>query len=442
MNRKWTALFLSAIMVTGLFAGCGMALNAQAKPMNSSKLFDSLQDTKEADSLDAEYVKGLNSFAYQLFDKLRGDENVFVSPYSISMALSMLYNGTDGESRKEIAKLLGYDKLKDYTGEYSEAANQYMNSNSKYIIDALQKIDPKVQIDVANSIWLADNTKFNDTIEQTLLAPVRNYYSADIFKVDFTKDKTLDNLNSWVSKHTNKMIDPFLNEFSNKDMLRLFLVNAIYFNGKWSTPFSPDDTHKQVFYGLNSESSIDMMYLYDYDYRYYCDNGMKAIEIPYGNGSVVMDVFLPEDTQDATIGEVYGSLKNNQINEFIEKLDQSETEKITTLALPKFEMEYGIKVLNDALQELGMEAPFNPDPSDLSLIGDNLFVSQVVHKAKIQVEEWGTKASAATGISVDTTAARIDEESIEFIVDVPFLFLIRDKVSDTILFMGEIDQLN
>jgi serpin B len=411
------------------------------KPINSKKLLGESTDVIKVEELDEAYVNGLNTFAYRIFSELTGEENVFISPYSISLALSMLYNGAEKETRTEMAELLGYQLLKDYTGEYSETANNYMNANGKYLMKALQKADPKVEISIANSIWLSENAQFQDTIEAALLAPVRNYYESDIFQVDFSEDKTLDNVNNWVSDKTDGMIDPFLEKFQDKEALRLFLVNAIYFNGKWSNPFSPNDTCSQSFHGSTNTSTVDMMYMFNQEYRYYSANDMRGIEIPYGNENLVMNLLIPEDTTKVTINEVYEMLSATEVEEYLRQLDVARKTEVGTLAMPKFEMEYGTVSLNEALKELGMKKAFEEGAANYGLIGDDLFVSMVGHKAKIQVEEWGTKAAAATSIDVNTESTLM-EESLRFIVDVPFIFFIRDKQSDTILFMGEMNNMD
>jgi len=269
----------------------------------------------------------------------------------------------------------------------------------------------------------------------------RNYYDSDIFQVDFTDDKTLKNVNEWVSDKTDGMIDPFLEKFQDKEALRLFLVNAIYFNGKWSNPFSPDDTRSQSFQGITNTSMVDMMYMLDQEYRYYSANGMKGIEIPYGNENLVMNILIPEDTANTTINEVYAMLSATEMEGYLRQLDDVAKTEVGTLAMPKFEMEYGTVSLNETLKELGMKSAFEENNANFDLIGEDLFVSMVGHKAKIQVEEWGTKAAAATGIDVNTTSAPMDEP-LRFIVDVPFVFFIRDKQSDIILFMGEMNNMN
>jgi len=438
MFKRFTALIL-VIMLGGILVGCNQVSYANATLINSQKIVDKQKPATKTDALDSSYVNGLNEFAYNIFSELTDKENVFISPYSISMALAMIYNASEGTTRQEMAKLLGFDQLKDYTESYSEAANTYMNANSQYLSKSLTKADPKVKLSIANSIWLDQSKQFNETMKAGLLTPVRNYYNADIYKTDFTKKESIDSINEWVSDHTDKMIDPFLDQYKNPELLRVLLVNAIYFNGKWSQPFQPKDTLKMPFYGDTSTTNIDMMYQQEESYRYYSENGIRGIELPYGNKSIVMDVFIPEDDKNSNIRDEYGKLSNTEKNQFLGKLDQAPIEEINTLALPKFELKYGLVSLNDTLQKLGMKKAFDTT-ADFDLISDDLLIDNVGHMALIQVEEWGTKAAAATEIEMTTTSAV--QDPLQFIVDMPFIFLIRDKTSGTILFMGEINQLD
>lgn len=437
---KWIAVLMVTVMAVSTLTGCDIVKHANAvQPINGADTIKDYEEATQAGELEDTYNKGLNNFSYKLFSKLRDGENVFISPYSISMALSMLYNGADKETREEMAQMLGYSLLEGYTKDYNAVANNTMNANSRFLIEALKNADPKVQFNVANSIWLSTNGEFSDAAESALLAPARFYYDADIFNVDFKEDKTLDSINQWVSKKTEGMIDPFIESFSDKEMLRLFLVNAIYFNGKWSIPFSPDVTRKDLFYGETATKEVDMMYLSGEKFRYYSENGIRGLELPYGEGRIVMDILLPEDTTNGTIHEAYNELTTEQITQLMVKLDKVEKLEVNTLALPKFELEYGMVNLNETLQELGMKKAFQAGAADFGPIGGDLYVSLVGHTAKIKVEEWGTEASAATGIDVNTTAMPVGEP-LNFIVDVPFVFLIRDTETNTILFLGEMNQ--
>lgn len=438
---KWIAVLLGIIMISGVLTACESVKRAKAvEPMNGKDIIKDYEDAVSVTELDETYTSGLNDFAFNIFSELRDGENIFISPYSISTALSMLYNGADKETRDEMAELLGYNQLEGYTKEFDEAANHYMNANSKFLMEAMQKADPKVKFNVANSIWLSKDGEFNDSMETALLAPARFYYGGDIFNVDFKEDKTIDNVNAWVSDKTEGMIDPFIEAFSDREMLRLFLVNAIYFNGKWSIPFSPEYTRRDNFNGKDAIRMVDMMFMEDTEFRYLSENGIKGIEIPYGDGRIVMNILIPEETESKTIDELYNELTIEEKESLLIKIDTLGKTEIGTLELPKFEMEYGIKILNEALKELGMVKAFQAGEADFKQIGEDLFVSAVSHKAKIRVEEWGTEASAATGIEMETTSA-MPEEKINFIVNVPFVFFIRDTKTEAILFIGEMNQV-
>lgn len=441
MKNKLLSLGLLIVLVGSIVIGCDLSSKAGAAvPINLSKSLKTDVEIHEIDELDEAHMEGLSKFTFDMFMKQRDGENIFISPYSISSALSMVYNGADGKTRTEIAEILGYDKIDGYTSDFSKEANTNMNSNEKYLIDALLNADPKVQINVANSIWMAENAKFNDSIDEALLAPVRQYYGGDIFQVDFTLDETLEQVNGWVSDNTDGMIDPFLGQFQDKEALMLFIANAIYFNGKWTLPFEKNNTRETSFYGTEGTTNVDMMHMSGEQYRYLSSKGIRGVEIPYGSENLVMNVLIPEEPENMVIGEILAGKSSDELNQFLLALDNSSKIKLGTLALPKFEMEYGTVDVTKALKELGMEEAFT-DNANFSLIGDNIFISSISHKAKIEVEEWGTKAAAATGIEMNTTSTQLDSP-INFIVDVPFVFTIRDKVTGTILFIGEMNDMN
>lgn len=441
MRRKASIWLLIALMTAGgILPGCSsLKKSLAAQPINGKDSIKNYEGTVKLEELDRIFSDGQGDFAYRIFDALEDGENIFLSPYSISTALSMLYNGADQESRDEMARLLGYDKLPGYTVEYQEAANHYVNANHQLLTQLLGTADPKVKINAANSIWLKQGEKFSNQIEKALLAPVRYYYGGDIFEVDFRKEKTLKEVNQWVSDKTEGMIDPFLDQFADPEMLRVFLANAVYFNGEWTLPFEPKDTREAPFFREAGTSRVRMMHIFDEKFRYYREGDLQGIELPYGNETIVMNVLLPLD-KEQSIRKLYKDWTPVETEDFLHKLDQAPKAKINTLGIPRFELEYGPMDLGDALAELGMRKAFLPKEADFELIGKDLYVSSVVHKAVIKVEEWGTEASAATGITMDTGSAMPVEPPLNFIADVPFLFFIRDKSTDTILFMGSLMQ--
>ncbi len=438
LNKTYriTAILISIVLAAGILTGCNASNRVTAsQPMNGEKLVKEYEDMVKLKELDPDFLFGQRSFAYGIFDELNKEENIVISPYSISLALSMLYNGADLETREEMAKVLGYHMLENYTANYNAEVNHYMNANNQLLMERMKGADGKVEINLANSIWLSKQGEYSDSLEEALLAPVRYYYDGDIFDVDFAEDQTLKDVNAWVSDKTEGMIDPFLDSFQNPESLRVFLANAVYFNGKWSIPFQPKDTSPRTFYGVSSQAEVDMMYLHKEEFRYFTEGLLKGIELPYGGGRLVMNILMPAEPEKDTILDIYKKMNLEEVDFFLDNLDRAPKIDISTVGIPKFELEYGMENLNDELISLGIEQAFRESEADFNLIGKDLFVSRVGHKAKIEVEEWGTKASAVTGIEVDTTSAEL--EPMLFIADVPFLFLIRDTVTDTILFMGQ-----
>ncbi len=437
MERKIVFFVLCIILGSGIFFGCSLITGTGGiTVINGEKYLKDTQPVLELEELDKGLVEGINKFGYNVFNQLNGMENAVISPYSIMLALSMLYNGADGDTRTEMAELFGYESLKDYTEEYSQSGNAYVNANNKLLMDSLQKADEKVTVNIGNSVWLSDNHEFSDSAESALLAPVRFYYEGDIFQVNFDNKNTLEEVNRWVSRKTDGMIEKFMDSF--EDGLRLMLVNAVYFNGEWAIPFEEYRTEKNRFLGSDKTSNVDMMNIYEEEYRYYCNYGIRGLEIPYGNGQIVMDVWIPENPDVSNISDLYGSLTAEEVNGFLNELDHTDKIKDVNLTLPKFQMEYNFKELNQSLQELGMKSAFS-EKADFGLIGNDLYVSLISHKAKIEVEEWGTKASAATSAQVGITA--VLSEPVNFQVNVPFLFFIRDTGTGVILFMGKVNNL-
>lgn len=444
--KKLICLILSFSLIISLASGCKMINSADSyELLNGSDTVKAAgEDIIKLQNVDEKYVEGLNSFAYEMYYTLRKEEegnNIFISPYSIFMALSMLYNCTDGDTRSELAAVLGFDKLEAYTPNYSKESNKYVNSNALFMLKKLQDMDKKVELSIANSIWLSKDIRFNSTIEEAVLSPVRDYYNADIYKADFTLEETLKRINSWVSDNTNKMI-PILFE-DQRDIIdsRMLLVNAIYFDGEWLKTFDAADTTKDEFHGITATNIIDMMHMYNNDFRYIVVDGIRGLQMPYNGGGVVMDIFIPEDPDNNNISTLLNGLSKEEFSDLIKMFDRSLYTEINNLAMPKFKMDYTVD-LNNVLREIGMNEAFDMSAANLDLAGDELYVDDVCHKAVLEVDEKGTKAAAVSAVIVTDTEAPLNEDPmINFIVDIPFMLIIRDQFTNTILFMGEMNDI-
>ena len=372
-----------------------------------------------------ETVDGMNQFALHLFQELP-EENSFFSPYSISVAISMLDNAAENNTKAELEKMLG---IKDLT---------IHNLNIKTLMSSFD--DKGAILNTANSVWWSDGiTNFKETMKDDFLDPLRYYYEADVSQVDFTKSKTVDQINDWIGDKTNEMIPKMLEKLDASTVM--CLVNAVYFEGIWQNKFTKEQTWKKEFYGAEETVEVDMMQSGDLDLRYYEADGMRGIELPYEDSTIAMQIILPGEGSTQTIQEAFDSLTTEKQLEFLNALSESESKIITYLGLPKFSMEYEIDQLVKILKTLGMVNSFDKALADFGKINDLLYVSDVMHKARIEVDEEGSKAAAATVIAASESEAISVGEIIEFLVDQPFIYVIRDTSTGTILFLGYTNQL-
>lgn len=368
---------------------------------------------------------GMNTFAFRLYDVLPGDGNLFYSPYSLCTALSMLDVGADGETGQEIEQVLGITDPESYRKEIQA----YLSK--KWTDDTF--------VTTADSVWLKQNGLFAENMEQDFADPVKQYYKGEVYEADFEgqPDAVAKEINQWTSDKTEGMIEKLVSEIPSDTVL--VLVNAVYFEGKWETPFDEEDTYDGTFHGRDKDSTVDMMRMYDSSFRYLDNGSIKGISLPYEGGSVRMKIFLPSD-ENAYIGDLFKKLSAEEKQELLDSLNTSPYEDIARLEMPKFTDEEELQGLDGYLQDLGIRSAYT-DGADFSKIADNIALSTVIHKAKIIVDEQGTKAAAATGAMVAMTAMMEPEPEITFIADRPFLYVIEDADTGMILFMGQMNNM-
>ena len=241
----------------------------------------------------------------------------------------------------------------------------------------------------------------------------------------------MKDVNGWVSGHTNQMIPSIVDELPPTTVM--MLINAVYFEGKWQTPFVEEDTYDDTFHGTNGDATVPMMHLYGERFSYIDTGLIKGITLPYDGSSVVMKVFLPSQEGD-TISALFDTLSNDEKQALINSLDTADYKEIQTVQLPKFTDEQGIDGLDNILKNLGIRSAYTS--ADFSKIADDIAVSSVSHRAKVIVDENGTKAAAVTDIMIAGTAAMETEETYTFIVDRPFVYVIEDQDTGMILFVG------
>lgn len=417
---KFGKLVCMGMTVVMCLTGCGISGGSStptATPMADAQRTEKAWGAKEVTEISAQFKEGMNQFSYKIFEQLEEGKNIFISPYSMAIAISMLDNGAEGKSKEEIEKMLGIKDLEDW----NVCVKYYMSLNK----------EEQAKLLTANSLWLSDKLMLSDNAENDFFNPVKYYYGAEKEQMDLTSEDALKQINQWVSDKTNGMIDSIFSDRLEED-IKMMLLNAVYFKGEWKEKFDKENTAKEKFYGKDKTTEVDMMCQYGKPYKYVVKNGVKAIELPYANDKIAMDILLPEK-DGKEINQIFFKLTEKEKSELFLALSQSEEEEISTIKIPKFDMEYGVEEISGALKSMGMNSAFGN--TEFSKISSKLYVNSVLHKAKIQVDEKGTKAAAVTAIQCENACVVLDKEK-NFIADRPFIFVIRDVQNDMILFMG------
>lgn len=360
-----------------------------------------------------------NDFAYNLYGKIHDLEksgtNIFISPLGVSLAFSMLNNGAAGETQQQIQQVLGFEDLD------AEAINSFYQK----MLAAAIEIDPQVTLESANSIWL----KNGFPILQPFIDVNKHYFDAEIKNVDFTSSETLKMINQWASDKTHGKVENFLTELSPATVV--FLMNALYFWGEWADEFEKSETREALFTNANGTvSSLPMMNKTFYiNYQEYPD--YATAELPYGNGAFYMTIVLPN--QGVSLNQVAGQIQAS---------DKADTyRQLVRFKVPRFKAEYEVRLI-EILKQMGMTAAFDAEEADFSNMSTiPTFISMVKQKAFVNVNEKGTEAAAATGIGMDLAAGPDPSQPVDFFVDRPFVFTIREVSTGTIYFMGEINNL-
>jgi|LSQX01.2.fsa_nt_gb serpin B len=343
------------------------------------------------------------SFAWELNDYMPSDQNYMFSPLSIKMALAMAAVGADGETKDEILKVLKIDNL-DIFNEFSKRIIKEYSENKK------------VNLNIANSLWLNNDYCSGVDFEDEYKKVISDYYDAKSEEIN--NANAVEKVNGWVNDKTKGKITELI---SDSDFLA-YIVNAIYFKGEWAVQFNEGATQKAEFTDRSGKKTeIDFMHHTGY-FDYYEDSHVQMLKLPYKDGKTSMYIAIP-------------SSKGLDFDKNIGKMQQ----KRVQISLPKFETEFSIELI-ETLSKMGIQTAFNPNKADFKKMftetTENVFISDVIHKTFINVDETGTEAAAVTGIGFSLTSVPIDEPVI-FNANKPFTYFIRDDVNDEILFIGE-----
>ena len=364
-----------------------------------------------------------NRFAFKLYDQVvkeRSGKNTFVSPASVMLALAMTYNGADGTTRQAMGRTL----------ELEGMSLDEVNRSFADLKSALNPTDPKIQLKIANSLWARNGF----TLKPDFVKRNKDAFKAEVATLDFANPSAANTINSWVNKNTEGKIDKIVDRIDAAAVL--YLINAIYFKGQWQTEFKKADTKPDTFKLPGGDRKDVSMMSQSGTFFYHKGKDFQSVALPYGEGSVSMYIFLPDEKT---------SLEQFERNLTAENWDMWMNSFQPTpgdLKLPRFKVEWE-STLNEALKTLGMTEAFAPARANFSQIadvsgGNNLYISEVKHKTWAEVNEEGTEAAAVTSVGVFVTSVQVPREKFEMKVDRPFFFAIRDNRTKVVLFMGSV----
>lgn len=361
-----------------------------------------------------------NAFGIDLYKKLITEEkgNIFISPYSISSALAMTYAGARGNTEKQMAKVLYFNLPQEDIHKAFSSLNAYFNRPNK-----------SYQLAIANALWGQANYPF----QKEFINLLNKYYEAGFNEVDFVNEENREKarltINKWVEDKTNNKIKELIHPEDISALTRLILVNAIYFKGKWQNQFDPKETRDMPF-NLENKKKINVPMMHqEGKFNYTEDEKVQVLELPYSEKELSMVIFLPKE--GISLSDFEKELSIERVNKLLSNLSQEKVD----VYIPKFKMEKRY-ILNKILIDLGMSDAFDMMLADFSgMTGSkDLYISKVIHQSFVEVNEEGTEAAAATAVIM--SGKSIAPMIIEFKADRPFLFIIRDIKTNTILFMG------
>ena len=436
----WPALIAAVLclMTAAMLSAC----DNEPQPVVPPDEFRSDRKRAAPSATDTEIsnlVSGNSAFAFDLYRALGAAEgNLFYSPYSISLALAMTYAGARGETERQMAETLHFLLPQDRMHPaFNDLALQLASRGG----GQQGRDDEGFRLEIANAVWGQRGYEF---LEPFLDVLAENY-GAGVRPIDFrgAPEESRLTINEWVADRTEDRIRDLVPPDAIDTLTRLVLTNAVYFNAGWANPFHESQTKIDRFHLLDGGRVDVPMMTVDEEFPYAGGDGYQAVELPYKGDGMSMVILVPD------LG---------RFREFEESLDAALVDRIlgamerarVLLTMPRFEFESQFEMA-ETLAEMGMANAFDEGASDLSgmdgrscVAGDVpcLFILDVIHKAFVSVNERGTEAAAATGVIVQLESERVDKpKRVVLWVDRPFLFLIRDLATNTILFFGRVEEL-
>ncbi|MCK5171291.1 MAG: serpin family protein [Bacteroidales bacterium] len=363
-------------------------------------------------------IESNNQFSFDIYKKLKNStENLIFSPASITSAIAMTYAGAKNNTFDEISNTFHFNN------DIEDFSKDYIN-----LTDINQKKKSDINFYNANSLWIQEGLKLN----QQFLNINKQYFSLSVQFTNFIKEpeKSRLNINQWVEKNTNNKITNLLQPSSIDNTTRLVLVNALYFKGSWKDKFNKEKNTDDNFQ-IDKNDMVKTIFMNRYiNSWYYSDKYSQIIDIPYSNENISLMIILPKSYKK--LKKIEKKLNNEYYSNYI----QNREKRRINLSLPKFSIESEFD-LNKTLSELGIKDAFT-EVADFSGItsAEKLYISKVVHKANITVDEEGTEAAAATAVMMRKTSVLL--EDVDFIANKPFIYILRNNENNCIYFMGKI----
>ncbi len=414
-RRNWAILAVFICMTVWGLAGVWdtkQSASVAALPAEQSP------NTKAAEQpVNPKLIAANTRLSFKLFQailKQQPEKNIFISPASIAIALSMTYNGAQGETQQAIAQTL----------ELQGMSLEDVNQGNAALRTALTNLDPEVQLSVANSLWARTGEPFYPEF----LQKNQTFYNAKVTDLDFTDPKTPSIINAWVKQSTNGKIEKIVDRKEIEPTTILFLINAIYFKGNWTKPFDKTQTKELPFTLLNGTQKPQPMMFQQAQYQYYTNPLFQAVMLPYGQGRLSLYIFLPQN--NVSLKTFYQNLNAENWEQWMNQFQP----ELLLIGLPRFRLDYGLE-LDDTLKSLGMAIAFDEKRANFTGMTSRrpAYISKVKHNTFFEVNEEGSQAAGATSVRISTRAS-----PPHLVVDRPFFCVIRDNQTKSILFMGSV----
>jgi len=419
MTKKFLSISLMFVLFGGIVAVVILFLFPHGAKQ-PSKVVDSVSTPQGVQ----EVVNANNQFAFDLYSELDKSEqgNIFYSPYSISAALAMTYEGAKGQTADEMKSVFHFPE------------KNILRPNFAKIYSDINKENKNYELKTSNALWVQKN----HPLLKDYTNRVEKYYGGKATNLDFEREteKSRQTINSFVEKQTNNKIKNLIPQGVINLYTRLVLTDAIYFKGIWKWEFNKSDTNNEQPFMITPSNIVEtpMMYMYPdtANFNYADTDGLQILELPYKGGKISMLILLPTKN----LSTLESSLTLKMLKKWEGQMSET---NLDTIGLPKFKLNTKY-FMGKTLSAMGMPTAFSDRKADFSgmTTAEHLYISEVIHQAYIKVDEKGTEAAAATAVVMEVASSALHSQRNTFIADHPFIFIIQEKDTGNILFLGRV----